>query len=373
MTGMGFVGNYLRNLGAIAIGRTPAAPLMFSWYVTHRCGLNCAYCCDGDGKRFAEERIPELTTAEARQLIDRLAAATDTLDLTGGEPLLRPDLEDLLAHARQRGMRTVLNTKGIGLADRPDLWRFTDVLVLSLDTLDPGRLASLIGRDRATAQAVLDGLTCALAQRGRPLPDEGKGETAVAGPPSLVGLLRRRPGRRARRHGPLLVLSVVATPTNLDDLAAVLALAQRERLGFQISPEIVGTHPNPALRGHLGYRALLRRVRAAKAAGAGVLGVEAYLRGIRDFRRFHCHPLLMPVIRPDGRLYYPCLESKNATVNLLDHRTYGEALAAARRLTPRRPTCGDCCHIFCHMALSLLQRHPLQAARELRLWRHLDA
>ncbi|NLI78866.1 MAG: radical SAM protein [Candidatus Riflebacteria bacterium] len=338
---MGFVGTYVRNLAAVACGRQPAGPLMFSWYATHRCGLNCIYCCDGDGKRFAEDRVPELPTPEARGLIDRLAAAADTLDVTGGEPMLRPDLEELLAHARARGMRTVLNTKGLGLADRPDLLRHTDILVLSLDSLEPARLAGLIGRDEPTARRVLDGLAFALDRRAA---------TRTA-----------------------LVLSVVATPANLADLEAVLAFARREGLGFQISPEIVGTRPNPALRSSQGYRALLHRVRRAKADGAAVLGVEAYLRGIRDFAAFRCHPLLMPVIRPDGRMYYPCLESKNAQVNLLDHANYGEALAEARRRFPGPLACGDCCHIFCHMALSLLQRHPLQAARELRGWQRLVA
>jgi hypothetical protein len=46
-----------------------------------------------------------------------------------------PSLEEILAHAREVGFRTVLNTKGIGLERRPDVTRFTDVLVLGLDSL----------------------------------------------------------------------------------------------------------------------------------------------------------------------------------------------------------------------------------------------
>lgn len=342
---MGFVGNYVRNLAAVATGRQPAGPLMFSYYLTHRCELNCTYCCDGDGKRFAEEQVPELSTAEACRLVDRLSRAADTLDLTGGEPMLRADLEEILRHARSRGMRTVLNTKGIGLANRPELLAHCDILVLSLDSLEPARLADLIGRGLPVARAILDALGFALSRR------------ATA--------------------GNALVLSVVATPTNLDEVEAVLDFTIRERLGFQISPEIVGTRPNPALRADPAiaarYRRLLARVARAKAEGAFVLGVEAYLRGIRRFAAFRCHPLLMPVVRPDGRMYYPCLESKNAQVNLLDHPDYPTALAAARKAVPSGFACGDCCHIFCHMALSLLQRHPLQAIRELRQWRRFDA
>ena len=48
-TKMGFVLNYMRNMASVALGREPTRPLLFSYYVTHRCELNCRYCCDGDG------------------------------------------------------------------------------------------------------------------------------------------------------------------------------------------------------------------------------------------------------------------------------------------------------------------------------------
>lgn len=63
----GFVGNYLRNLASIAVGQEPARPLLFSYYITHRCNLGCRYCCDGDGRRFQSDPVPELSAlAEGR-------------------------------------------------------------------------------------------------------------------------------------------------------------------------------------------------------------------------------------------------------------------------------------------------------------------
>jgi MoaA/NifB/PqqE/SkfB family radical SAM enzyme len=335
---MGFVTNYIRNLGRMWTGRHPIRPLLFSYYVTHRCNLGCRYCCDGDGKRFKEDPVPELDTAGVRRLLSVLRPAGDTLDVTGGEPLVRDDLEEILAHARSLGFRTVLNTKGIGLPQRPELLRHTSVLVLSLDTLDSSCLAKLIGRPRDVAAEILAALDFSLAA--------------------------------CRRTDTKLVLAAVATPENLAEVSQVLDFALDRGLGFQLSPEIVGTTVNPMLRDNGTYRELIDRTLAAKSSRRGILGVPEYLLGIRDFSKFRCHPLLMPVIRPDGRMYYPCLEWKQAEINLLEVGGYFQALRAARQRFGEIPVCRDCCHIFCHMALSLLQSHPLSALGELKHWRY---
>ena len=80
---MGFVGNYICNLANMALHREPVRPLLFSWYVTHRCDLACRYCCDGQGKPFKQDRATELTTAEACNLLRILRRATNVLDMTG--------------------------------------------------------------------------------------------------------------------------------------------------------------------------------------------------------------------------------------------------------------------------------------------------
>lgn len=335
---MSFVWNYVRNLGGLWAGREPARPLMFSCYVTPRCNLNCHYCCDGDGKRFKEEVFPELDTTEAKKLLSILRQAGDTLDLTGGEPLVRHDLEEILGHAQSLCFRTVLNTKGLGLENRPDILRLTDVLVLSIDTLVPEELARLVDRPVQVAENILAALRYALDMR--------------------------------RKTGIKIVLATVATPQNLAQVSKVLEFALDNSLNFQLSPEIVGTQVHPDLHDNADYRRLIDETLRLKKYGRGVLGGPEYLVGIRDFGAFRCHPLLMPVSRPDGRMYYPCLEWKQAEINPLEYGAYTEALRAARRRHGQLPDCRDCCHIFCHMALSLLQSHPISALRELKHWRN---
>jgi hypothetical protein len=235
------------------------------------------------------------------------------------------------------GFRTILNTKGIGLRDRPDLMRLADVLALSLDTLDPGILSEVIGRPTAVGEKIVDALHFALSKR--------------------------------KETGTRLVLSAVATPANLSEVSKVLRFALDHSIAFHVSPEIVGTVVNPELRNNADYNHLISEVIKTKKEALGILGVPRYLQRIRDFGPFRCHPLLMPTIRPDGRMYYPCLESRRAEISLLEAGSYPRGLKAARERAGDLPGCKDCCHLFCHMAISLYQRHPLSALGEMRHWR----
>ncbi len=334
---MGFTANYISNLFSIAMGRQPARPLLFSYYITHRCNLGCKYCSDGNGRRFMEDKTPELSTEKAKKLIGIISADADTLDITGGEPMLRDDLEEILAYAQNCGMRTVLNTKGIGISERPGIIRNSDVIVISLDTLDTNKLSEIIGRPADTAIKIIEALNFLLGKKSM--------------------------------NGPKLAISAVAMPENISEISKVLDFAIGNGISFHLSPEIVGTNVNPGLRGNKEYEELIDLVIQRKKDENGVLGVKHYLTGIRDFLNFPCHPLLMPVIRPDGRMYYPCLESCHAEISILETGSYRKALENAISKYGEVPDCRDCCHIFCHMALSLFQRHPLEAIGESRHWR----
>lgn len=80
------------------------------WTVTRRCNLHCIHCYADSANRAYPG---ELATEEARVMIDDMAAfGVPVLLLSGGEPLLRPDLFDLVTRAHSRGIRTTLSTNG---------------------------------------------------------------------------------------------------------------------------------------------------------------------------------------------------------------------------------------------------------------------
>lgn len=80
------------------------------WNVGQRCNLRCVHCY---AHSRDQEYAGELTHAEGRRLIEDLAAfGAPVLLFSGGEPLMRPDLFDLIGYARSLGMRAVLSTNG---------------------------------------------------------------------------------------------------------------------------------------------------------------------------------------------------------------------------------------------------------------------
>ncbi|HJW04386.1 MAG TPA: pyrroloquinoline quinone biosynthesis protein PqqE [Azospira sp.] len=91
-------------------------PLWLSLEITYRCPLKCSWC--NNPLDFEDYTSRELSTEEWKRVL-REARALGTLQLgfTGGEPLLRDDLEELVAYAVELGFYTNLITSGIGLTE----------------------------------------------------------------------------------------------------------------------------------------------------------------------------------------------------------------------------------------------------------------
>jgi radical SAM protein with 4Fe4S-binding SPASM domain len=86
-------------------------PKMVALEATRQCNLSCPHCYSAATNR----PVNELTTAEYLQIIDQLAdLGSEWAGWTGGEPLLRTDLEELVGHASKRGFsRQGITTNGI--------------------------------------------------------------------------------------------------------------------------------------------------------------------------------------------------------------------------------------------------------------------
>lgn len=140
--------------GALPQGWVPAGseafarPYVVSWNLTYRCNLACEHCYldagPGKVKTPAFSDRSELPTEECFRIADQIAAfAPEAVTiLTGGEPLLRRDIVEIIRHAAGKGLWVVVGTNGVKITENlARILRAEGVrgLALSLDALDPER------------------------------------------------------------------------------------------------------------------------------------------------------------------------------------------------------------------------------------------
>lgn len=124
-------------------------PYVISWNLTYRCNLACEHCYLDAGPAALAEREAfsdrsELGTAECLAVVDEIArfAPECLVILTGGEPLLRRDLLEIVRHAHARGLWVVVGTNGVKItANLARLLREAGArgFALSLDAMHPDR------------------------------------------------------------------------------------------------------------------------------------------------------------------------------------------------------------------------------------------
>ncbi|MEW6398969.1 MAG: radical SAM protein [Bacillota bacterium] len=172
------------------MGEPETGPAVIAWEATRACNLVCRHC--------RAEAVPtgdpaELSTAEARALLDDVASfCRPTFIITGGEPLLRPDILDLARYGSSLGVRMVMSTNGTTLTpDNIRAIREASIVALSV---------SIDGSDASSHDAF----------RGVP----GSFAAAMAG----MGL--------AREAGLPFQVNTTVTRHNVAELSRVLALAR---------------------------------------------------------------------------------------------------------------------------------------------------
>ena len=143
---------------------TTFVPYAVSWNITSRCNLNCQHCyIDADCRETGTG--DELSTAKALEIVSEIAEVNPgaVLILTGGEPLARADLYDIISKASGLGMMVVLGTNGTLLtkevAEKLRSAGLSGVGV-SIDSLNPQRHDNFRGKS-GSLKAAMEGLALA--------------------------------------------------------------------------------------------------------------------------------------------------------------------------------------------------------------------
>ena len=187
---------------------TPDGPLALIAEITHRCPLHCVYCSN---PLEMNARHDELSTEAWLSVFEQAGKlGTLQLDLTGGEPLARTDLTELIAGARSAKLYTNLITSGIGLTnDR------LDALVKAGSRSYPAQLSGFAGHSSQRNCRRVRARTENRSRRGNPEASHCLHTQSRRPPPEPRSPRRndrygRMPGRASPRNRPRSVLRLGA-------------------------------------------------------------------------------------------------------------------------------------------------------------------
>jgi MoaA/NifB/PqqE/SkfB family radical SAM enzyme len=231
-------------------GLSADRPHIVAWNLTRRCNLACAHCYISAGSWHAA--ASELPTATCHRILDEVleVSPAPVLILSGGEPLLRDDLEELAAHAAEGGATVVVGTNGTRLDDQ--------------------RIDSLMEAGVRGVAVSIDSLDATYHDRFR------HGDGALEDTLAAV--------ERLGRHGLDFIVQTSVTRGNRHELAGLAAWsAERGAVSFNVY-FLVPTGRGEGMRG-------LTPAENDEVLGE-LLGLEARYRG-RMMIRSKCQPQIM--------------------------------------------------------------------------------
>lgn len=302
---------YFQNTWRRQIRRTKVvAPYAVTFYVTHKCNLACSYCTQKEPDVFSAE----LDTAGTLEVLRRIRKETDSIVITGGEPTLRTDIEEIVQAARFRNkFRSVLLiTNGTLLDRKQGILRGVTGLVVSLDamTTDPTNPLS----KPAALPKVLENLALAKEQLGNP-----------------------------RR----ITISTVIEEWNIAQVERLLDWCGEQDFVFAAQSAQMEKMPNLNLLRNPAYQALVDKIIERRREGKqSVNGTPRTIDTLLRFREFQCYPTMFPRVYPNGDVFYPCEPLRKIAGNLLQDGSLAKIFAHGRKMYGEIPPCQGICYLF---------------------------
>jgi radical SAM protein with 4Fe4S-binding SPASM domain len=142
----------------------PSAPYRMDLALTYQCNNDCGHCYN-----IRPRPMAEISTGQWKGVLDRLwEAGIPHLVFTGGEPTMRPDLPELIAHAERNGQITGLNTNARRLSEPGYVEQLVaaglDHVQITVETHDPKTHDAMVGARGAWSQTIA-GLRHALSAK----------------------------------------------------------------------------------------------------------------------------------------------------------------------------------------------------------------
>jgi MoaA/NifB/PqqE/SkfB family radical SAM enzyme len=286
------------------------APYAVTFYVTHKCNLDCSYCTQKEPEVFSQE----LPTAGTLKVLAKIRRETDSVVITGGEPTLRADIETIVEAARFKNkFRSVLLiTNGTLLDRKPKILDGVTGLVVSLDALqaDPTNALS----KPAALPKVMENLQFAKERLGTP-----------------------------RK----ITISTVIEEWNIAEVERLLDWCGEQGFVFAAQSAQLEKMPNLALLRNPKYQALVDTIIARRRENKQPInGTPRTIDTLLRFRNFECYPTMFPRVYPNGDVFYPCEPLRKVAGNLLHDGSLKKIFARGKKRYGEIPPCEGICYLF---------------------------
>jgi MoaA/NifB/PqqE/SkfB family radical SAM enzyme len=302
---------YFQNLYRRRVLRTNVvAPYAAVFYTTHKCNLACTYCTQKEPDVFSDE----LSTEQTVELFRVIRRETDSILFTGGEPLVRDDIEELVRAARRdlKFRAVLLITNGTMIHRRPKILDHLTSLVVSLDALTVDIKMPM--SKPAVLPKVLENLQLAKSRLPRPTD---------------------------------ITVSSVIEEWNIGEIEGILEFCAQQGFVFSTQTALNNKLPNLVLPRSQRYQALVERIiERHRRHAQPINGTPRVLRTMLSYGDFTCFPTMFPRVYPNGDVFYPCEPLKKIGGNLLREGSFTRVFARGKKLYGDIPPCQGICHLF---------------------------
>jgi MoaA/NifB/PqqE/SkfB family radical SAM enzyme len=334
--GLDLAKNFVRDAVDVRLREAPRLkPLILAYFVTFRCNLHCRYC-EYTNNDF-HKRHREADTRQAKEILRICRQGVPSVGFSGGEPLMREDIVELVAHARELGYAPIsLFTNSLLLPEREGVLDYVDFLQISLDTLDEEKQDRINGK-KGVGRRVKENIV--------------------------------RYARLQEKKGFRINVNCVAGPDNIEDAPALLDFVVENRVRFSIAPQLDdwGMPDQELVRGET-YRRYTRMMEAMarlKRKGNTLVDIRPFLEHLATFKKMRCYPTVAPRVYADGSFIHPCPNRCREKTNVLAAGSWGELIREAELRNDSSAECTRPCFLPCYVETSLLVRHQFSLLSEL--------
>jgi len=301
------VAKTFRILRAFIRSRFKPLPAVLAHMVTYRCNMSCFFC------DYWRRRDYELNLGEIKALLSEAAdSGIAVYTVTGGEPLLRRDLGEILQYSDDCCLYNFLLTNGTKLRGKK---LRVDFLSISLDTLSRERFYRIRGLD--ALKVVVDAVKWA-AENYR------------------------------------TCINVVLTDENFQEVSDLIEFA--DSVGVEIAFEPVSDYFEGCAKiSEENLRIAASRILELKKDYRCILNSKAYLKMILKGERFNCQSHILLRVSPGGEVVAPCYELDYIVVGNVLNKPLRELIGSESFIqgVEIAKSCRKNCYLSCYAEPSL--------------------